>query len=185
MAQPMTINSQQHFSGGEPKLSTDTVPTGFGGPFPQIGTLGQVYRDIYGRSWQRVKANTVLTQAAVASNVFYWAAAHGFVIDTDYTDSEATVNSVAGVFAVGQTLPTANQHFWALQGGPAIVMNGTNINFLAGMQITAIATVGIVTGTAALTAAPAQYLGSVHTPVDRSGGAGTVVVDLDITPRSF
>jgi len=185
MTQQMTINSQQHFSGGEPKLSTDTVPAGFGGPFPQIGTLGQVYRDITGRTWQRVKAAATLTQAAVASNVLYWSSAHGFTVDTDYTDSEGTANTVAGVFAVGQTLPTAGQHFWALQGGPSIVMNGTNVNFLAGMVITPIATVGIVTGTAALTAPPAQKLGTVHTPVDRSGGAGTVVVDLDIDSRSF
>ena len=185
MAQPMFIDTQVYFSGGEPKLSTDTIPTGFGGPIPRVGELGHIYRGPDGRTWQRVKAAGTLTQAAVASNVFYWAAAHGFVVDTDYTDSEATANSVAGVFAVGQTLPVANQHFWALQGGPAIVMNGTNVNFLAGMVITPIATVGIVTGTAALTAPPAQKLGTVHTPVDRSGGAGTVVVDLDIDSRSF
>lgn len=179
------IDEAPYFTGGEPKLSTDTIPAGFGGPIPRLGELGHVYIDPNGRKWQRVKANAVLTQAAVASNVFYWVTGHGFVVDADYTDSEATANSVAGVFAVGQTMPTAGQHFWALQGGPSIVMNGTNVNFLAGMVITPIATVGIVTGTAALTAPPAQKLGTVHTPVDRSGGAGTVVVDLDIESRSF
>lgn len=185
MPSPMQIDSQPYFGGldGSPLTSTFTAPTG--GPVPRMGELGHVYLDIQGRRWQHVKANTVLTQAAVASNVFYWAAGHGFLVDTDYTDSEATANSVAGVFAVGQTMPTASQRFWALQGGPSIVMNGTNVNFLAGMVITPIATVGIVTGTAALTAPPAQKLGTVHTAVDRSGGAGTVVVDLDIDSRSF
>ena len=174
-----------YFSGGEPKLSTDTIPSGFGGPLPRLGELGHKYLDAQGRKWQRVKAAAVLTQAAVASNIAYWSSAHGFVVDCDLTDSEATVNSVAGAFAVGHTLPTANQHFWILQAGPSITLNGGAVNFTAGMVIVASATVGLVSGTAASTAPIAQKLGTVHTAVDRSGGAGTVVVDLDIDSRSF
>lgn len=185
MAQPMFIDSAVYFSGGEPKLSTDTIPSSFGGPLPRLGELGHVYRDIAGRTWQRVKAAGTLTQAAVASNIAYWSASHGFVVDTDLTDSEGGRNTVAGAFAVGHTLPTANQHFWILQAGPSITLNGTNVNFTANGNIVAASTVGLVAVTAEATAPVAQILGTVHTAVDRSGGAGTVVVDLDIAPRSF
>lgn len=185
MAQPMFIDSAVYFSGGEPKLSTDTIPASFGGPLPRLGELGHVYRDISNRTWQRVKAGATLTQAAVASNIAYWAAGHVFVVDTDLTDSEGGRNTVAGAFAVGHTLPTANQHFWILQAGPSITLNGTNVNFTANGNIVAATTVGLVAVTAESTAPVAQILGTVHTAVDRSGGAGTVVVDLDIAPRSF
>jgi hypothetical protein len=185
MPSPMRLDDQPYFGGldGTPLTSTFTPPSG--GPVPRMGELGHVYIDPRGRRWQHVVAAATLTQAALASNVFYWSSAHGFTVDTDYTDSEATLNSVAGAFAVGQTLPTANQRFWALQGGPSITLNGAAVNFQAGGVIVASATVGLVAVTAAATAPVSQKLGTVHTAVDRSGGAGTVVVDLDIDSRSF
>lgn len=168
---------------GSPLTSTSNAPSG--GPIPRLGELGCVYLDKKGQKWQRVKAAGTLTQAAVASNIAYWSASHGFLVDTDYTDSEAKRNSVAGAFAVGQTLPTANQLFWILQSGPAVTLNGDTDNFHAGDVIVASTTVGLVVVTDEGTAPIAQKLGTVHTAVDRSGGAGTVVVDLDIESRSF
>jgi hypothetical protein len=168
---------------GTPLTSTSTAPVG--GPIPRIGELGRIYIDPSNKRWQRVKAGGTFTQAATASNIAYWAAAHGYIVDTDLTDSEGGRNTVAGAFAVGQTLPTANQLFWILQEGGTITLNGTNVNFTANANIVAASIVGLVTCTAEATAAIAQVLGTVHTAVDRSGGAGTVVVDLNVPSRSF
>lgn len=170
---------------GDPSTSIETAPgAGGGGPFPRMGELGHVYQDNTGRRWQKMQMNSVLTQAAVLNNLVYWTSGHKFLVDTDYTDSEATVNSPAGVIA--GTLPTASQLWWALQEMRTCTVNGiAGVNFLAGFVIVASTTVGKVTGTAAATAPVSLPIGTLHTPVDNSGGAGPVVIDLDIPSRSY
>jgi hypothetical protein len=179
MSSPQRMDNTPYLPTGYPGSSTETNKF-------RSGEFGHVYIDYQGKRWQNVRANSVLTQAAVASNLLYWASAHGFIVDTDLTDSEAGRNSCAGVLdtaANGVVLPTANQYFWALQEGTSITCNGTTTNFLANMVIIPSATVGLVDGIAAGTAPTYLPIGTVHTAVDRSGGAGTVVCDLSIPSR--
>jgi hypothetical protein len=175
---------------GDPATSIETLPgAGGGGPYPRSGELGHVYPDNTGRRWQKVVYAATLTQAAVLNNLVYWTAAHGFTVDTDYTDSEATVNSAAGVImgTTGNGLSLIGGVLaWVLQEGRTTTVNGiAGVNFLASWNIIASTTAGKVTATAALTAPLSQVIGTVHTPVDNSGGAGPVVIDLDMPSRSY
>lgn len=169
------IDNAPYLPTGDPLTSVETTKF-------RPGELGHVYIDPQGHRWQCVKAAGTLTHAAAVKECWYWTSAHGFVVDTDLTDSEATVNSVAGFLITGATIPTVNQHFWLLQEALSVTVSGANVNFQAGGVIVA-GTVGIVTVTAAGTAPVSQPLGTVHTAVDHSGGAGDVVVDLNIASR--
>jgi hypothetical protein len=180
MASPGLIDKAPYLPTGNPASSVETNKF-------RSGELGHVYIDYGGRRWQNVKMDTVLTQAAVASNLVYWAAGHGFGADTDLTDSEAGRNTVAGVLASttdGFVAPVASQTFWIIQEGQSITLNGTNVNFQANESIIASSTVGLVDRVAAGTSVIYRLLGTVHTAVDRSGGAGTVVCDIDIPSRT-
>lgn len=161
---------------GDPKTSVETTQY-------KAGELGGVYRDKTGRRWQKVKYDSTLTQAAVASNIVYWKDASAYEVTTDLTDSAGSRNTVAGVIHADATLPTASQFAWVLQEGDSITLNGAAVNFQAGGKIVASSTVGLVTVTAQATAAVDQVIGTVATAVDRSGGAGTVVCDIDIPSR--
>lgn len=172
------LDNSPYLPTGDPKTSVETTKF-------RAGEFGHVYIDAYGQRWQNVKAGATFTHASAVTEVWYWATAHGFVVDTDYTDSEAARNSVAGLLPTGATVPTVGQYFWLLQEGPTITASGAAVNFQAGGVIVASATVGLVTVTADGTAPVAQRLGTVHTAVDRSGGAGAVVIDLCIDSRIF
>ena len=179
MASPMRMDNTAYLPTGYPGSSTETNKF-------RAGEFGHVYIDYQGKRWQNVKANTVLTLAATASNIVYWAAGHGFLADTDLTDSEGGRNTVAGVLdtvANGVVLPIANQFFWILQEGLSVILNGTTVNFLANATIIAFTTAGLVSAVAEATAPTSQVLGTVHTAVDRTGGAGTVVCDITIDAR--
>lgn len=175
------LDNAPYLPTGDPKTSVETTKF-------RPGELGHVYIDYVGKRWQCVQAYSTLTHSPAVKEVWYWVtgAPHKFVASSDYTASEAGQNSVAGMLPAGGTLPTINQYFWLLQSAGAITMTGnTGVNFTANSVIVASTTVGQVTATAGGTAPVAQQLGTVHTAVDRSGGAGDVVVDLDIVSRSL
>lgn len=166
-------------STGDPKTSVDTAPTG--GPLPRLGELGKVYQDSTGGRWQRVKGAATFTRTPVAQDLFYWSDATKMLADSDIGDSEAGRNQVAGCIPTGATVPTAGQLFWALQEKRQTKLNGTAVNFTpAASNIIAFSTGGLVTFIAAGTASTYQPIGTLHTAVDLSGGAGDVVVDLAI-----
>jgi hypothetical protein len=182
------VDNAIFFEGGTPQASTSAaLGVGGGGPFVPSRNLGKVYVGVDGKRWQRMKAAATLTQAAVASNIFYWSDISTMTVDTDLTDSQGGRNTVAGVFsdASDAVLPTAGQFFWGLQEALSQTLNGTNVNFTAAAKIIASATVGLVTCTVQGTAAVDVVIGTVHTAVDRSGGAGTVVCDIDIPSRVY
>lgn len=173
------LDHAPYLTTGDPKTSVETSQF-------RPGELGHVYIDALGQRWQKVRANTVLTHAPAVKEIWYWVTGHNFVVDSDYTDSEATINAVAGLLPTGATVPTANQYFWLQQSGGAVTVSGiTGVNFLAGAVIVGSTTVGQVTCTASGTALVGMPLGTVHTAVDHSGGAGDVVADLDIPSRSY
>lgn len=169
---------------GRPELSVHAA-TDLNGPFSGPRDLGKVYNAPDGRRWQKVKYAATLTQPAVASNLVYWSATQSATVDTDLTDSEGSRQSVAGVIHADATLPVAGEHAWVLQEGNSITLNGAAVNFQAGGKIVASATVGLVTVTAQATAVVDTQLGYVKTAVDRSGGAGTVVCNIDIASRLY
>lgn len=178
------IDNQPWLETGDPKTSV-TASTATAGPFSKYRELGKVYNAPDGTRWQKVLFAATLTQAAVASNVVYWSDASAATVDTDLTDSEGARNTVAGVLHADGTMPTAGQSAWVVQEGNGIVCNGTNVNFQAGGVIIPFTTVGLVSVIAAGTAPTSPGLGTVGTPVDRSGGAGTVAVDLNIPSRLY
>lgn len=168
-----------------PYLSTGDPKTSVGATLFREGELGHVYNAPNGYRWQLVKFEGTLTQAAVASNLVYWKDASTMSATTDLTDSQGSRNTVAGVLHASATMPTANQYAWILQEGDSVTLNGTTVNFIAGGKIVASSTVGVVTVTAQATAAVDNPIGTVHTAVDRSGGAGTVVCDINIPSRLY
>lgn len=181
---PGRIDNQPYLETGDPRTSIGAA-TATGGPFNKLRELGKVYNAPDGLRWQKVLYAATLTQAAVASNVVYWSDAANATVDTDLTDSEGSRNTIAGVIHADATLPTAGQTAWVVQEGNGIVCNGAAVDFAAGGKIIGSATVGKVTVTAQATAAVDVVIGTVGTAVDRSGGAGTVAVDLNIASRLY
>jgi hypothetical protein len=179
---PGRIDNQPYLATGDPATSIGAALNTFG-PFSKYRELGKVYNAPDGKRWQKVLFAATLTQASVLNNIVYWSDAAAATVDTDLTDSEGSRQTVAGVIA--GTLPVAAETAWVLQEGNDVTLNGTNINFLAGGKIIASATVGVVTATAQATAALDTVIGVVATPVDRSGGAGTVVCNIDINSRLY
>jgi len=173
---PGKIDNQVYLPTGDPTTSVETAQF--------RDELGKVYNAPNHRRYQKVQYEATLTQAAVASNIVYWKDASSYIVTTDLTDSQGSRNTVAGVLPTSSgTLPTANQYAWVLQEGDSVTLNGTTVNFQAGGKIVASSTVGVVTVTAQATAAVDEVIGTVHTAVDRSGGAGTVVCDINIPSR--
>lgn len=181
---PGRIDNQPFLETGDPRTSIG-ASTATGGPFLKTRELGKVYNAPDGLRWQKVLFAATLTQASVAGNLVYWSDVSTCTVDTDLTDSEGSRNSVAGAIHADATLPTAGQTAWVVQEGNGLVLNGAAVNFQAGGKIVASATVGLVTVTAQATAAVDNVLGTVGTAVDRSGGAGTVAVDLNIPSRLY
>lgn len=164
--------NQVYLTTGDPATSVETTQF-------RPSDLGQTYTNSVGR-WRKVQMDSVATQAIATKIPLYIKDRNNFVVSTDLTDSEGEGNTPAGVIPVGSTLPTVSQYFWMLERGPAITMAGGVVNFAAvGGWITS-AAVGVVTYTAPGTAAPRATYGTVQTAVDRSGGAGDVVVDLNV-----
>lgn len=182
---PGRIDSQIYLIvSGQPEKSV-WAATNTNGPFSGPRDLGKVYNAPDGSRWQKVKYAATLTQAAVASNLVYWKDISAAEVDTDLTDSEGSRQSVAGVIHADATLPVASEYAFVLQEDEEVTLNGTTVNFQAGGKICASATVGLVTVTAQATAVVDTQLGWVHTAVDRSGGAGTVVCDIDIASKLY
>lgn len=182
---PGRIDNQPFLETGDPRTSIG-ASTNVGGPFKAARELGKVYNAPDGLRWQKVLYAATLTQAAVASNLVYWSNAAAMTVDTDLTDSQGGAQTVAGVIHADATMPTAGQTAWVLQEGNSITLNGiTGVNFQAAGKIVASSTVGKVTVTAAGTAAVDTVIGSVHTAVDNSGGAGPVVCDINIASRLY
>ena len=179
MGSPQRMDNTPYLPTGDPLTSVETSKF-------RSGEFGHVYLDYKGQRWQNVKAGAVFTHAPAVTEIWYWAAGHGFLADTDFTDSEAGVNSPAGILPTGATVPLVSQFFWLLQEGPSVIVSGvTGVNFLANGNIIASTTVGQVTATASGTAPLSQPIGTVHTPIDHTGGAGPVVIDLNIPSRLF
>lgn len=182
---PGRIDNQIYLTiSGQPEKSV-WASTNLNGPFSGPRDLGKVYNGPDGRRWQKVKYAATLTQAAVASNIVYWKDVTAAEVDTDLTDSAGSRNTVAGVIEANATLPTAGQFAFVLQEADSTTLNGAAVNFQAGGKIIASSTVGVVTVTAQATAAVDNPFGTVATAVDRSGGAGTVVCDIDIPSRLY
>lgn len=167
------IDATQYISTGDPK--TDTVTTLY-----RLSDLGKYYP--FGQKlYVRVQLeNSTLTVTPAVKLPVYWKDRDNGVVSFDIGDSEATVNAVAGMLEVGSTVPTAGQYFMALVDGTAVTVAGTNVNFQAGGVIIAASAGALFSVTASGTAPVSQKCGTVNTAVDRSGGAGDVVIDLHI-----
>lgn len=167
-------NTQQvYLSTSDPATSVETTQF--------RNELGQTYIDYRGR-WRKVQMDSVATEAIAAKKPLYVKSIADFIVTTDLTDSQGNVNTPAGIITTDNTLPAVSQYFWMLERGPAQTAAGGAINFAAiGGWITSSAA-GTVTYTAPGTAAPRAVFGTVNTAVDRSGGAGDVVIDLNVTP---
>lgn len=181
---PGRIDHQPYVPTGKPETST-WASTAADGPFGGRRDLGKVYYGPNGDRWQKVTWDGTFTAAAAASNIVYWQDASAAKATTDLTDSAGSRNTVAGVIHADATMPTAGGFSFILQEDDSVTLNGAAVNFQAGGKISASATVGLVTVTAQATAAVDNVIGTVATAVDRSGGAGTVVCDIDIPSRLY
>lgn len=168
------IDNAPFLETGDPKTSVETT-------MYRPGELGHVYITPTGKRYQKVQLeNSTLTLAPAVKLIFFWKDRANKVVTFDIGDSEANRNAVAGLLESGATVPTAGQYFWALQEAPSVTATGTTTNFLAGMVIVAHTGSGHVQGVAAGTAPTCLPIGTVTTAVDLSGGAGDLVIDLNI-----
>jgi hypothetical protein len=168
------LNLNPYLETGDPKTSVETT-------MYRPGELGSVYITPTGKRYQKVQLeNSTLTLAPAVKLIFFWKDRTSYVVTFDIADSEANRNAVAGLLESGATVPTAGQYFWALQEAANVTATGTTTNFLAGMVIVAHTGSGHVNGIAAGTAPTCLSIGTLSTAVDLSGGAGDVVIDLNI-----
>jgi hypothetical protein len=167
------IDNAQYIATGDPKTDVQTTlyrPS-------DLGRFYQFGRDLYMRA--QLENSTLTVTPAVKLPVYFKDRANS-IVTFDIGDSEATVNAVAGFLEVGATVPAAGQYFFVLVNGDARTVAGTNVNFQAGGVIVAAAAGALVSVTASGTAPVSQKLGTVNTAVDRSGGAGDVVIDVAV-----
>jgi hypothetical protein len=176
--EPLRHSGQVYLSTGAPETSVETTQF--------RNELGQIYNDHRGR-WRKVLLESATTEAIAAKKPIYYKDKASWTVTFDLTDSQGEGNAPAGVIptlvngeTITATLPAVGQYFWLLEEAFDCTMAGTNANFAAKGGWVTSAAVGVVTYTAPGTAAPRAKFGTVHTAVDRSGGAGDVRVNLKV-----
>lgn len=165
---------------GDPKTSVHAV-TDLYGPYSGPTNLGKVI-PFNGKRYQKCQLeNSTLTETPAVKKPIFWKDRANKVVTFDIADSEAGGNACAGTIETGATVPAAGEYFWVLQEAVDLTVNGAALNFSTKGNIWPTAAGGGTFSFTALgTATTYNSCGTVSTTVDRSGGAGDVVVDFNV-----